>query len=59
MNTVNYKQVRINKGLTQVEAAKACKVSINTWIKWESGVGQPSFENKIKLQAFLDLPDKE
>ena len=59
MDKINFKQVRLSKGITQVEAAKICDVSLSTWLNWERGVGYPNFENKIKLQVFLDLPDKE
>lgn len=59
MRNINFKELRDKKGKTQVEAAAVCRVSINTWIRWEKGVGQPSFENKIKLQALIRLPDEK
>lgn len=59
MNKINFLELRNKKGKTQVEAANICGVSINTWIRWEKGVGLPDFENRIKLQALIKLPDKE
>jgi transcriptional regulator with XRE-family HTH domain len=59
MNKINFLELRNKKGKTQVEAASICGVSINTWIRWEKGVGLPDFENRIKLQALIKLPDKE
>lgn len=47
------KELRLQKGLSQVKVAKACGVSINAYIKWEQGVGKPIPENYAKLEEIL------
>ena len=52
------KELRLQKGLTQVEAAIACNVSVNTWQLWERKVTTPSSKNEIKIKKLWELPDK-
>jgi transcriptional regulator with XRE-family HTH domain len=58
----NFKELREQKGWTQVQAAIACGVAVVTWRLWEGGGGQPSFENVVKLRKAFDIlpfTDKE
>lgn len=56
---MNYKELRLQKGLSQAKAAKAVGVTLGTWINWEHGVGSPNEENAKKLQMLIDMPDKK
>ena len=40
---MNYKELRLQKGLSQAKAA-SCRRTIGTWINWEYGVGSPNEE---------------
>ena len=42
---MNYKELRLSKGLSQAKAAKLVGVALGTWINWEYGVGSPNEEN--------------
>ncbi len=53
MNLENLKEIRLKKGLTQIEVAKQVKVSVNSYRAWEQGVSKPSEENLIKLKEVL------
>ena len=48
------KQLRKEKGLTQIELAKALGVSGGTVAMWETGNRKPSFEMFDKLTEFFD-----
>lgn len=47
---------RVNAGLTQKEAAKACGVSESTIIKWENGTSHPKVSKILLLTAAYDIP---
>ena len=49
-----FKQLRKEKGLTQVEIAKALGVSSGTIAMWETGKRKPQFEMLDKLSTFFD-----
>jgi transcriptional regulator with XRE-family HTH domain len=49
------KEKRIEKGLTQMELARLCGVSINTVIRWENDVTTPTAENRAKLDEALNI----
>ena len=49
-----FKQLRKEKGLTQVEIAKALGVSSGTIAMWETGKRKPQFEMLDKLNTFFD-----
>lgn len=49
------KKRRKELGLTQVEVARSCGVSINTYNRWEYRVAQPNEENEKKLKEVLKL----
>jgi len=51
----NLKQIRIEKGLTQMQLAASVGVSLNTIIKWENGAGKPSDENQKRLDEVLNI----
>ena len=44
------KERRIEKGLTQVQAALKVGVSLSTYRMWEFGVTTPNEENKKKFE---------
>lgn len=54
MNLENLKELRLQKGLSQVEVAKHCGVSVNAYIHWEKGVSKPTEENEAKLEKIFN-----
>ena len=52
------KQLRIDRGFTQVELARQVGVSLNAYIKWEQGVSNPNEENEKKLKEVLQIENK-
>ena len=54
------KELRKRKGLTQVQAAVFCHVSLFIWQLWERGVvTTPTEENQAKIRDLENLPDKK
>jgi transcriptional regulator with XRE-family HTH domain len=49
------KETRLDRGMTQVEVARDVGVSLNTYVKWEQGVMNPSPENAKKLKQVLKI----
>ena len=49
----NIKELRLLKRITQIEAARACGVSLVTFNLWEKQVSTPSPENLKKLEKLL------
>ena len=56
---MNYKELRLQKGLSQAKAARIVGVTLGTWLKWEYGVGSPNKENASKIKLIEQLPDKK
>ena len=56
---MDYKELRLQKGLSQAKAARVVGVTIGTWINWEYGVGNPNEENAKNIQKLIDMPDKK
>ena len=56
---MNYKELRLQKGLSQVKAARTVGVTLGTWLKWEYGVGSPNEENAKNIQKLIDMPEKK
>lgn len=52
---MNLEQTRKQKGITQVELARAVGVSVNTIQAWERNVSTPSPENQKKLDDALEV----
>jgi transcriptional regulator with XRE-family HTH domain len=50
---MNIKELRKNKGLTQIEVAKNVGVSLVSYQLWERGVSKPKPENLEKLKNIL------
>jgi DNA-binding XRE family transcriptional regulator len=48
-NTLNLKEQRIKKGMTQIDAAIAIGVSLSSYRMWELGVTKPNDTNMQKL----------
>lgn len=55
INKEELKELRIKKGLTQVEMAILIGVTGNTYRNWETGANLPSDENFEKLKEVLGL----
>ena len=53
---INYAAARINKGLTQKEAAKALGISEWTLINYESGKTIPTWDRHNKMADFYEIP---
>jgi transcriptional regulator with XRE-family HTH domain len=51
----NLKEIRIDRGMTQVEVARAVGVSIGAYVKWEQQVMNPNEENEKKLKEVLKI----
>ena len=49
----NLKELRHMKKLSQIEAAKACGVSLMTFQMWEREAAKPNPENLKKLEKLL------
>ena len=47
------REKRLELGLTQVEVAVKCEVSLVTYLTWERNVGNPNPENLAKLEKVL------
>ena len=59
MDLTRLKEYRELKGLTQVQVAKALKVSLMTYRIWEMGGGAPNRVNYENLKAlFLPFTDE-
>ena len=54
----NLKELRISKGLTQVDVAVAVGASLSSYRMWEKGVTTPNPENKVKLLEFLEIKEE-
>lgn len=48
------RDVRKDKGWTQVELARKMRVSTNSIRKWEKGYGEPSMNSRSKLKEVLN-----
>ena len=55
---MDWKQRRKELGLTQLEVAKACDVSLMTYRLWERGAMNPNEENFKKLMEVLKLKER-
>ena len=51
------KNLRIERGLTQLELAEAIGASVRTYQKWESGLTTPDGANLIRLMNWLEIYD--
>ena len=55
----NLKELRLDRGFTQVELARKVGVSLNAYVKWEQGVMNPNEENEKKLKEVLKIDKGE
>ena len=51
----NLKELRQDRGYTQVYMAKEVGVSLTAYIRWEQGVMNPNEENEKKLREVLQI----
>lgn len=56
MFSITLRAARINRGLTQVEAAKALGIQKKTLISWENNRTYPSAEQYLKLCRLYRCP---
>lgn len=56
---MNIKKRRKELGLTQMDLAIACGVTLKTIYTWESGLGTIRTENRVKLYKALGVKDDE
>ena len=49
------KQLRLEKGLTQIELGKKLGIKRNTYSDWENGKTEPRFDNLVKLADFFNV----
>lgn len=52
---ITLKALRINKGVTQEETAKAVGVSVDTWANYEAGRTFPDVPVIQKIEKFFDI----
>lgn len=50
---MDFKKIRKDLGLTQMEITKIFGITLNAYIRWENGVSKPSPENQKKVEEFL------
>ena len=53
----NIKELREEKGYTQMDVAVKVGVSLTSIRMWEKGVTEPKPENKDKLKKVLDIKE--
>jgi len=51
----NLKESRQAARLTQIEAAKACGVTLSAYRWWEMGANKPNKENMEKLKEVMEI----
>lgn len=56
---IDFKERRLELGLTQPQVAKIVGVSIFTVRNWEQGVTTPSADNLIKLKKVLKIEEEK
>ncbi|MCP4762776.1 MAG: helix-turn-helix transcriptional regulator [archaeon] len=52
---MDLKLLRKESHISQLDAANAVGVHINTWTVWEKGAGKPTPENKIKIKEIFGI----
>ena len=55
----NLKQIREEKGFTQIEVAQMVGVSLAGYRLWETGGGKPTPDNLDKLKRVLEIEKEE
>ena len=50
---MNLKDIRLDRGMTQVGVAKEVGVSLSAYRLWEQGVGKPTTDNLYLLKGVL------
>lgn len=53
------KAARVNKGLTQKQAAKLLKIGVTTLQRWENGVSAPNVIHIKRLESLYDVSFKD
>lgn len=56
MLKISLKAARVNAGLTQIEAAKKCHVSLQSLNKWERGHVIPDYATLHLLSSIYNVP---
>lgn len=59
MTKEQIKRTRVINGMTQIEMAKFIGVSINTYIKWETGFNNPSDLSSYKIEKAFEKLERE
>lgn len=49
------RDARFLRGMTLQEAGEACNVAASTFMRWEKGVGNPSFDQLDRAASWLGL----
>ena len=55
---ITLKAARVNKGLTQAEAAKEAHVTVATIVNWEKGKTKPDFAALNLLSGIYEWPSE-
>ena len=56
MLKITLKAARVNAGLTQKQAAKECRVSLQSLNKWEKGWAKPDYATICLLSSIYNVP---
>ena len=57
MNLDKLKEIRLEKGMTQIDVAIKVGVSMTSYINWEKRANNPSEENLQKLKEVLGVKE--
>jgi transcriptional regulator with XRE-family HTH domain len=57
MNLDKLKEIRLKKGMTQIDVAVKVGVSMTSYINWEKRANNPSEENLQKLKEVLGVKE--
>lgn len=55
---IDLEKERKKLGLTQAEMADKIGVKYSPYVSWEKGRAEPNFENKLKIERFVNRNDK-
>ena len=50
---MDFKKIRTDLGLTQMEITKIFGITLNAYIRWEKGISKPNEENQKVVDEFL------
>lgn len=55
---ITYAAARINKGLTQIQAAEMLGINVKTLCNYENGITVPNWETHRKMSELYAIPEQ-